>query len=68
MRSRGGRARVDPDGLGLAVRTRDAEGFYRLLSRLAASGEIEVEAVLPADDDVQSVYQYLIGAPAGTAS
>ena len=57
-------ARVDPDGLGLAVRTRDAEGFYRLLSRLAAAGEIEVEAVLPADDDVQSVYQYLIGAAA----
>ena len=25
---------------------------------------VEIEAVLPADDDVQSVYQYLIGAVA----
>ncbi len=57
-------ARVDEDGRGLMVRTRSAERFYRRLGELAASGAVEIEAVLPADDDVQSVYQYLIGAAA----
>jgi ABC-2 type transport system ATP-binding protein len=54
-------ARVDPDRRGLLVRTQSAERFYELVGRLAAAGEIEIEALLPADDDVQSVYQYLIG-------
>jgi len=35
-----------------------------MLGGMAAAGEIDIEAVLPADDDVQSVYQYLIGAVA----
>ncbi len=61
-------ARIDPDGRGLLVRTRSSEQFYLLLNRLAAEGLVEVEAVVPADEDVQAVYQYLIGAPAGTAS
>jgi ABC-2 type transport system ATP-binding protein len=61
-------ARVDADRRGLAVRTRSAERFYPLLTRLAASGELEVDAVLPADEDVQSVYQYLIdGSPQGSS-
>jgi ABC-2 type transport system ATP-binding protein len=55
-------ARLDADRRGLLVRTSSADRFYRLLNRFAADGEIELEAVLPADDDVQSVYQYLIGA------
>ena len=45
----------------LLVRTRDADRFYRLLNRAVAAGEIELEAVAPADDDVGSVYQYLLG-------
>ena len=45
------------------MRTQNAERFYLLLNRLAAEELVEIEAVLPADDDVQSVYQYLIGAP-----
>lgn len=61
-------ARIDPDGRGLLVRTRSSEQFYLLLNRLAAEGLVEVEAVVPADEDVQAVYQYLIGAPVGTAS
>ncbi len=61
-------ARIDPDGRGLLVRTKSSEQFYLLLNRLAAEGLVEVEAVVPADEDVQAVYQYLIGAPAGTAS
>jgi ABC-2 type transport system ATP-binding protein len=57
-------ARLDPDRRGLLVRTESAERFYLLLNRIAGEGEIDIEAVLPADDDVQSVYQYLIGAAA----
>jgi ABC-2 type transport system ATP-binding protein len=47
------------------VRTRSAEQFYLLLNRLAGEGWLEIEAVVPADEDVQAVYQYLIGS-AGT--
>ncbi len=54
-------ARLDPDKRGVLVRTQNAEKFYLLLNRLATEGLVEIEAVLPADDDVQSVYQYLIG-------
>jgi ABC-2 type transport system ATP-binding protein len=61
-------ARLDPDRRGLLVRTESAERFYELLNRLAAEGAVEIEAVLPADDDVQSVYQYLIGAAAPGSS
>jgi len=57
-------ARLDPDRLGVLVRTESAERFYLLLNRLAAEGAVDIHAVLPADDDVQSVYQYLIGAAA----
>jgi ABC-2 type transport system ATP-binding protein len=57
-------ARLDQDRRGLLVRTESAERFYLLLNRIAGEGEVDIEAVLPADDDVQSVYQYLIGAAA----
>ena len=53
---------------GLLVRTKSSEQFYVLLNRLAGEGLVEVEAVVPADEDVQAVYQYLIGTDAGTAS
>ena len=57
-------ARLDDDKRGLLVRTESAERFYLMLNRIASEGEIDIEAVLPTDDDVQSVYQYLIGAVA----
>jgi ABC-2 type transport system ATP-binding protein len=60
-------ARIDADGRGVLVRTRNAEHFYLLLNRLAGEGWVEVEAVVPADEDVQAVYQYLIGTPGETA-
>jgi ABC-2 type transport system ATP-binding protein len=53
------------DGGGVLCRTRDADRFYRLLNRVVVDEDIEVEAVAPADDDVGSVYQYLIGAEGG---
>ena len=61
-------ARLDPDKRGVLIRTQNAERFYLLLNRLATEGVVEIEAVLPADDDVQAVYQYLIGGvPPGAA-
>ncbi len=58
-------AKLHNDGRGLLVRTRDLDQFYGLLNRVAAEGLVEIEAVAPADDDVNSIYQYLIGADGG---
>ncbi len=55
-------AKVATDGKGVLLRTRDADGFYLLLNRVILEAGLEVESVAPADDDVNSVYQYLIGA------
>jgi ABC-2 type transport system ATP-binding protein len=52
------------DGSGLLVKTRDAERFYRMLNHLAL-GSIRIEGVAPADDNVNSVYEYLIGGEEG---
>ena len=60
-------ARIHDDGRGLLVRTRDADSFYLLLNRVVMEAGLEVESVAPADDDVNSVYQYLIGSEGGTA-
>jgi ABC-2 type transport system ATP-binding protein len=54
-------AKLQGDGRNLLVRTRDADGFYLLLNRIVLECGLEVESVAPADDDVNSVYQYLIG-------
>jgi ABC-2 type transport system ATP-binding protein len=52
--------KLDDDRKGLLVRTQDAAQFYLLLNRLASEGELLVDSVLPADEDVQAVYRYLI--------
>src|SRR6185295_5676514 len=57
-------ARVHNDGKGLLVRTRDPDRFYLLLNRLVIDG-VDLESVAPADDDVHSVYEYLIGPDGG---
>ncbi|HSZ59938.1 MAG TPA: ABC transporter ATP-binding protein [Tepidisphaeraceae bacterium] len=54
-------ARVVDDGSGLLVKTRDPDRFYRALNRIVLSG-IRIEGVAPTDDNVNSVYEYLIGA------
>jgi ABC-2 type transport system ATP-binding protein len=54
-------AKLHADGGGLLVRTRDLDNFYALINRIAAEGRIEIQAVAPADDDANSIYQYLIG-------
>ena len=58
-------ARVHADKAGLLVRTRSADGFYKLLNRIALNG-VTIESVAPADDDAQSVYEYLIGTEEST--
>jgi len=59
--------KVNPDGKGILVRTRDADEFYLLLNKIASDGLLNIDAVAPADDDVNSIYQYLIGSDGGTA-
>ncbi len=50
----------------LLLRTRDADAFYLLLNRVILDSGLVVESVSPADDDVNAVYQYLIGAEGAT--
>ena len=59
-------AKLNRDGKGVLVRTRDADQFYLLLNRIVVEEDFSLEAVTPADDDVNSVYQYLIGGGGGT--
>jgi ABC-2 type transport system ATP-binding protein len=51
---------IHNDGRGLLLKTRDADRFYLAMNQLVLSG-IEIESLAPADDDVLSVYEYLIG-------
>jgi ABC-2 type transport system ATP-binding protein len=52
--------KLHEDNRGLLVHTRDADKFYLLLNRLVMEHGLELEAVAPADEDVQAVYRYLI--------
>jgi ABC-2 type transport system ATP-binding protein len=54
-------AKLHTNGREVLLRTTDADGFYLLLNRIVLESAFEVESVAPADDDVNSVYQYLIG-------
>lgn len=51
---------IHKDERGLLLKTCNADEFYLALNRMAVDG-IEIESVAPADDDVLSVYEYLIG-------
>jgi ABC-2 type transport system ATP-binding protein len=53
-------ARLDGSGSAVLIKTRDADRFYRALNHLALNG-IDIEGVTPVDDNVNSVYEYLIG-------
>ncbi len=59
-------AKLHTDGHGLLLRTRDADGFYLTLNKIVLETGLIVESVAPADDDVNSVYQYLIGGEGST--
>lgn len=53
-------ASIHKDGRGLLLKTRDSDRFYLAINQLAMDG-IQIESIAPADDDVLSVYEYLIG-------
>ena len=53
--------KIQDDHQGLLIRTRDAERFYTRLNQAVLETESRIEMVTPADEDVLSVYQYLIG-------
>jgi ABC-2 type transport system ATP-binding protein len=52
--------KLHDDRLGFLVMTRDRERFARALSRIAAAGH-RIDGVLPADENVDALYEYLIG-------
>ncbi len=58
-------ARLHDDGKGVLIRTRDADGFHLLLNEIVLAENLSIEAVTPADADVNAVYQYLIGSNGG---
>ena len=58
-------ARLHNDRLGLIVKTWSPSRFYLLMNKIALDG-VAIESVAPIDDDVNSVYEYLIGAGEAT--
>jgi ABC-2 type transport system ATP-binding protein len=52
--------KLNDDRLGLLVLTRDREQFARALGRIALDGH-RIESVVPADENVDALYEYLIG-------
>jgi ABC-2 type transport system ATP-binding protein len=52
--------RMHLDHKGLLVKTSDANRFFLLMNRVAVDGQ-HIESVAPVDDNVNSVYEYLVG-------
>jgi ABC-2 type transport system ATP-binding protein len=52
--------KLNDDRLGMLVMTRDREQFARALARIAVDGH-RIESVVPADENVDALYEYLIG-------
>jgi ABC-2 type transport system ATP-binding protein len=52
--------RMNEDRGGMLVMTRDREKFARAISRIASDG-LPIDAVIPADENVDALYDYLIG-------
>jgi ABC-2 type transport system ATP-binding protein len=52
--------KLHDDRAGLLVMTRDREQFARALGRIALDGH-RIESVMPADENVDALYEYLIG-------
>jgi ABC-2 type transport system ATP-binding protein len=56
--------RMHVDRKGLLVKTSDPDRFFFLMNRVALDGQ-HIESVAPIDDNVNSVYEYLVGAEDG---
>lgn len=59
-------AKLHADGGGVFLRTRDVDQFYILLNQIVSEGLVKIEAIAPADDDANAIYQYLIGSDGST--
>jgi len=57
--------KIQKDQKGLLIRTTDPDGFYLRLNKAVLENHVKVEAVAPADEDVASVYRYLVGSDGG---
>jgi ABC-2 type transport system ATP-binding protein len=49
------------DRLGLLAKTHDPDAFHLALNRIVVEDGIEIESIVPADEDVHAVYRYLVG-------
>ena len=52
--------KLNEDRQGLLVMTRNREQFSRTLGRIACNGHV-IDTVIPADENVDALYEYLIG-------
>ncbi|MEW5983649.1 MAG: ABC transporter ATP-binding protein [Acidobacteriota bacterium] len=52
--------RLNDDQMGMLVLTRDRQRFARALGRIALDGH-RIDGVVPADENVDALYEYLIG-------
>jgi ABC-2 type transport system ATP-binding protein len=52
--------RLNEDMMGLLVMTRDPEQFSRSIGRIALEGH-KIDSIIPADENVDALYEYLIG-------
>jgi ABC-2 type transport system ATP-binding protein len=59
---------VEIDRTGLTVRAGDYGSFTRALPKIALAEGVRVRRLLPSDESLESVFSYLVGAPAGGAS
>ncbi len=57
---------IHKDRRGILIRTLDVDAMYLMLNRIVLETDLEIESVAPADEDVDSVYQYLIGTEGAT--
>ena len=57
--------RLHADRKGLLVKTSDPERFYLAMNHLALD-HAGIESVAPVDDNVNSVYEYLVGTEEAT--
>jgi ABC-2 type transport system ATP-binding protein len=60
--------KIHEDGRGLHISTRNPQQFYRKLNRILLENDLDVEMIMPADENIGSVYEYLIGRKRGAES
>lgn len=58
-------ARILDQGVGVVVSTLDGPAFFKALPEVIVEEGLKVDTVIPADEDVRAVYDYLIGPEGG---